>query len=87
MKKLLLALAVGLTAVSLVQAGRRSYGPRRARRSCAPRCRPKNCEEAPPKCCKTVMVDKTIQVCETVEVAAKKVPMYRWECSDECEKH
>ncbi len=45
--------------------------PPRRSRACAPSC--VTTEPTPPRCCKTIMVDKVIQVPKTIEVEARKI--------------
>ena len=87
--KLMLAVVIGLLSTGALFAfGRRNNGnccpPRRSRRACgtcstrnncAPRCGPRRVvsEPAPPRCCKTIMVDKTIQVAKVIDVPARKI--------------
>ncbi len=69
MKKLLLAAIFGLLATGLLEAacGKRWCGPRRANR-----CKTE-CEPTPPICCKTIMVDQTIQVPKVIRVPARRI--------------
>ncbi len=84
MKKLLLALVVGLAAVSLVQARYRRGVYRRGRNwssqrgsrcapRCAPKCAPVRCEPRAPKCYKNIMVPVTVEECRQIEVPARKI--------------
>ena len=46
------------------------------RNNCPPRCKRRSrvvSEPTPPRCCKTIMVDKTIQVPKVIEVPARKI--------------
>lgn len=86
--KLMLAAVIGLLSTGAVFAGwRRRSGnccPSRRRtaaccpapaRACPPACAPSRMEvePTPPRCCKTIMVDKVIQVPKTVEVPARRI--------------
>ncbi len=54
---------------------RRACGTCPTRTACPPRCGPSRVvsEPAPPRCCKTIMVDKTIQVEKVIDVPARKI--------------
>jgi len=95
MKRILLPLFVGLLSfAALVEAG---CCPKRSRRMCQTSCEtpcatvPANCEPVAPKCCKTIMVPKTVEVPETVYVDAIRhetpvAPIVTYTCPPDCKE-